>query len=294
MENRQQIRDYILGLSSKFQMEELFIITLTFVALLMSVFGTLCNILIGLSRTLIIVNAIGSIWFAFAYYIARFKRRYLLSQLIVIVGMEALINIMWFNNAGSLGPMSLVFVASFSVFLFLWDGWKRMLFIIGFVCNFIILLLIEFIYPNIITPYSTREDRLIDISTGFVLYISLSAALMIYIKKLYTSEKVKAIASEKLKAAFLANLSHEIRTPMNGIIGFAEMLNTQELTEDKRKRYTKAIMDSSYRLLATITDVLDISQLESGQVSISKDFVNIEFLTLKLFQVYEPKASEKA
>lgn len=293
MKSIKKIGYFITGHSPEFETEELLIIALTFVSMLMALFATACNLIIGLSRVLIIVTFASSIWLGLLYYAARFKRWYLLTKHVAVISIIVMLDLMWLNNAGSYGPMPLVLVMVFSVFLFLWDGWKRVVFIIGYICNLALQLVIEQFYPEFITPYVNHNDRFFDFYSGFVINVTLSAVLIIYIKKLYIREKVKAIESEQLKTAFLANLSHEIRTPMNGIIGFAEMLNKPDLTEEKRKKFAKIIVDNSQRLLTMVSDVIEMSKLESGQLTVTKDYIYIDKLLLRLSQFYELKANEK-
>jgi PAS domain S-box-containing protein len=86
-------------------------------------------------------------------------------------------------------------------------------------------------------------------------------------------EKTNAIESSKAKEVFLANMSHEIRTPLNAIIGFLRELDKQELTE-LQKKYIDNSSIASKHLLAIINNILDISKIEAGEMSLeSEDFV---------------------
>ncbi|WP_395051707.1 PAS domain S-box protein, partial [Flavobacterium sp.] len=86
-------------------------------------------------------------------------------------------------------------------------------------------------------------------------------------------EKVKALESSKAKEMFLANMSHEMRTPLNAIIGFLRELDKQELSELQRKYIDNSSIASKH-LLAIINNVLDISKIEAGEMSIEdEDFV---------------------
>lgn len=87
--------------------------------------------------------------------------------------------------------------------------------------------------------------------------------------------KTKAEENDRLKTAFLANMSHEIRTPLNGILGFTDLLTSNEtLTPEKKEKYSKIIHKSAGSLMQIINDILDISKLETGQMNISlKNFV---------------------
>nr|WP_321408281.1 transporter substrate-binding domain-containing protein [uncultured Carboxylicivirga sp.] len=87
--------------------------------------------------------------------------------------------------------------------------------------------------------------------------------------------KAKAEESDKLKSSFLENLSHEIRTPMNGIIGFTELLNSPELSIEDAQYYTNVIRNSAYYLLSIITDIIEISKIDSGLVKPNKDIFSL-------------------
>ena len=81
--------------------------------------------------------------------------------------------------------------------------------------------------------------------------------------------KERAEEGDRLKTAFLHNVSHEIRTPMNAIIGFATLLKEQGLSEPERNQYFDIIFQSSNQLLSIINDIVDIANVESGQVRIN-------------------------
>jgi PAS domain S-box-containing protein len=86
--------------------------------------------------------------------------------------------------------------------------------------------------------------------------------------------KEKAEESDKLKSAFLANMSHEIRTPMNAILGFATLIRNRVLSDEKRRDYIDLINTNCRQLLHIITDIIDISKIEAGQISIfNKNFL---------------------
>lgn len=91
--------------------------------------------------------------------------------------------------------------------------------------------------------------------------------------------KEKAEESDRLKSAFLANLSHEIRTPMNAIMGFADLLESEDRNDATRGKYVRIIKNSGSYLLAIINDIVEISQIEAGQVEINEVEIEInEFL----------------
>ena len=74
----------------------------------------------------------------------------------------------------------------------------------------------------------------------------------------------------QLKEQFLANTSHELRTPMNGIMGMVNLLKTTELTADQQE-YADAVNQCANDLLTIINDLLDLSQIEAGRLSLSDE-----------------------
>ena len=77
--------------------------------------------------------------------------------------------------------------------------------------------------------------------------------------------------ANKAKTAFLSNMSHEIRTPMNAIIGLNNIAMNDPTASDKVKEYLSKIGDSAQHLLGIINDILDMSRIESGRMTIKKE-----------------------
>ncbi|MFV8347469.1 PAS domain S-box protein [Flavobacterium sp. ZB4P13] len=105
-------------------------------------------------------------------------------------------------------------------------------------------------------------------------------------------EKIKAQEASKAKEVFLANMSHEIRTPLNAIIGFLRELEKQELPE-LQKKYIENSSIASKHLLAIINNILDISKIEAGEMSLDyEDFVFENAIT-NVISVLQSKAEQK-
>lgn len=82
-------------------------------------------------------------------------------------------------------------------------------------------------------------------------------------------EKKKAEEADRLKTAFLSNLSHYIRTPMNSILGFAELLQESDLDEENQHVFLSYIHERSYHLLNTLNNIIEISKIQEGQLTLN-------------------------
>ncbi len=97
----------------------------------------------------------------------------------------------------------------------------------------------------------------------------------------------KAEASDKLKSAFLANMSHEVRTPMNGILGFSNLIQEENLEPQKRNEFLQIISKLGKHLMQIINDIIDISKIESNQITITKTEFSLNELLKELYTVFK-------
>ncbi len=117
-----------------------------------------------------------------------------------------------------------------------------------------------------------------------------------HIKKMnddLVTAKNKAEESDKLKSAFLANMSHEIRTPLNAILGFSTFLKNPDLSQNRMEEFVDIIEASGRQLLTVINDILEISQIEAGHISIIHESLNITKLLNELFIQFKKEAAAK-
>ena len=103
----------------------------------------------------------------------------------------------------------------------------------------------------------------------------------------------KAEASSRLKTAFLNNISHEVRTPLNGIVGFAQFIADENMPFEDKQEYVDAMNISVGRLMNTISDILDVSLLMTGNMSLMKDEFLLEDVLNELFKKFEKTAIDK-
>src|SRR5690606_32014238 len=107
--------------------------------------------------------------------------------------------------------------------------------------------------------------------------------------------KVAAEAADRLKSAFLATMSHELRTPLNSIIGFTGVI-LQELAgplNPEQHKQLSMVRESARHLLALINDVLDISKIEAGELTLAADRFKLADSVRKVEALARPLAEKK-
>ena len=116
-----------------------------------------------------------------------------------------------------------------------------------------------------------------------------------YKKMLVVLQQAKEAAEEsnRLKGSFVANVSHEIRTPMNAILGFTEMMLREADLPERHRQYLQTIAKSGEHLLELINDVLEISKIESGRLSLQESDFSLQQLLGDMRAMFLPKAEGK-
>lgn len=113
--------------------------------------------------------------------------------------------------------------------------------------------------------------------------------------KIIKKQNKKILETDKIKNRFLSNVSHELRTPLNSIIGFSELLQNPKLgnLNEKQLEYIKDIQTSGINLLAMINEVLDISKLESGTMSLNLKRFEISNCITETINILTPLLAKK-
>ena len=124
-----------------------------------------------------------------------------------------------------------------------------------------------YVLINALLEKDNKEDKIFAICRDIT-------ELKLYEHRL-KQEKIKAEEADKLKSSFLANMSHEIRTPMNAIIGFADLLEQDNISNTEKNEYLSIIKKSGRNLLALIDDIIDLSKIEVEKINIVKQKFDI-------------------
>ena len=163
-------------------------------------------------------------------------------------------------------------------------------------------------YLVAVMPYSALDDIINTLSNQrMILTLASCASILIILTLIFVRyflitrsqtrelEKAsqRAFEASRAKSEFLANMSHDIRTPMNAIVGMTAIATTHIDDKEQVKNCLKKIALSSRHLLGLINDVLDMSKIESGKMSITTEMVSLKEVVEGIVNIMQPQVKAK-
>ena len=146
-----------------------------------------------------------------------------------------------------------------------------------------------------------QSTRLWGFGIGFIALIAVVSAFWYMLNQGRQQQRMIALLNESekrskelasMKEQFLANMSHEIRTPMNAILGFTNLLRRTQLNSEQRQ-YIQNIHSAGENLLALVNDILDLSKIEAGMMSLEETRFSLHSLVSSVGAMFSEKVKEK-
>lgn len=219
----------------------------------------------------------------------------------------------WFLNGGSVGSTPIFLIFYLSVAVLSLSNKFRTWFIVLFITTAGSCILLESLFPTLITPYPSDSARNLDLIFAF-LNISFMMIFMLLAyrnvldyerllllkiqQRLETSQQELIVAKDTAeeataaKSIFLANMSHEIRTPLNGIIGASELLKMTTL-DDEQTQLLNTLQASNSLMVDIVNDLLDISRIEANKMEIHRHPFNLRKSLTDVENITKPLVKNK-
>ncbi len=207
----------------------------------------------------------------------------ILSGLYYWLGLS-LIAVGWLPSGGVRGAIMHLFILIFISGLLVLTRKIYLAFVVSGVAVVVFFSYLEVTIPEIAAPYTNEYQHILDLVIANILMVVLVGTLLYYYKSEYLkdrkyiqginadilAEKKRVEEANKSKSDFLATISHEMRTPLNGIIGITDLL-AQTDTDQNQRELISHLEHSSVLLRSLISDVLDLTQIESNKLVLTAD-----------------------
>lgn len=266
--------------------DRLLMITTSAIAGILSI-SAFFNWLLGLHFSLVLSSAVGSVIFSLLYLFGRNINRSRLFYWITSILSLIYLNIIWFLNFASQGPILPLYVVLYAFLILVFDKKYLLAISILLFVNVGLLLVFEVYFNDHIDSYDNLQTRIIDVYIGLIFSLLIIYTFVAAIKKNYIHQYERAKMSDHLKSAFLANMSHEIRTPLNAIVGFSSIINDPDISKEDKKEFEVQIQKNSEYLLSLIEDIIDVSKIESNQLAVKIQKVNVVPLIDQITQSFQ-------
>ena len=149
-----------------------------------------------------------------------------------------------------------------------------------------------------VTAIRTREQQLQvnqDALEKTINVLRKSQVRIVELAENYEQEKIRAEEANQSKSEFLANMSHELRTPLNAINGFSDIMQKEmfgPLGDTRYKEYVNDILFSGQHLLSLINDILDMSKIEAGKMTLNTEPMIMSDMIAQVIRIVRGRADE--
>ncbi len=299
---------------SELTLEQKLFLKACLLGIVLSIVGLSVNLFVSGNMMMVVLNLICAFLLYFLYLSAKNKTTFNIAVVLLIILSLSGISSSWFLINGITGPAAFNFIIVIVVLTSLINYRHYSYFIFVVLINITILIYLQYSFPEWVTEYSDKEQKVFDISISLYCTLLLTSLPIYYFKMAYQTnqklvesknerlletqedlktEKEKAEQSSQVKSNFLSVMSHEIRTPLNAIISVSNILKDHKFDNSEDVELVNALNSSSEHLLSLLNDILDFSKIESGNKKINLTETNIRELISNIQGSYLEKSKEK-
>jgi len=293
---------YIFGDEENFSLEHRLVLSASIIGILISLIGAFINFLLSTSIIAVLIPIFLSLLVLILYYFIRFKKVFEPVSFPVIFVSILGISTIWIFNGGINGSNVMpAFVILILGLLIVRDREKKYVIILFLAAN-ILIYLIQFYRPDLITNFPSETDRWIDHLITLVYSAILIYYIIRFVHKNYNIERLKAEESEKKliqinidKDRFISILAHDLRSPFNSLLGFSEELkeNLNKLDMAQIRSYVNRIHDSAHNSYNLLEDLLMWEKSLQGTIPFNPQKVNLGEICLSVVESIRPIAATK-
>ncbi|MDA3904904.1 MAG: HAMP domain-containing sensor histidine kinase [Bacteroidales bacterium] len=243
-------------------------------SILFALLAIFWNYTLGLSKYLNITVGFAIVAFAILYYFARFKHIY--GRISLSILMLLLISIAWIVSEGSKGSIPLLYILAIVFFITVSKSNNSFLYLLITILNIIILLFIEYFFPDYIIKYPNEEAKVLDIYFGYITTFVLIYFFISYYRRSYDKEnETTAIQKKELqklnstKDKFFSIIAHDLRSPFNSFLGLTDILadKSSNLKKNEMQIIVASLNKSATNLYQLLENLLDWSRVQRGSLS---------------------------
>ncbi|MFH0842184.1 MAG: ATP-binding protein [Bacteroidota bacterium] len=297
-----KIRDYIFAENENFQLEHRIFLSALMVGMLTSILGGLINLILASSPVAVLLPILLSVLMIIIYYYVRFKKIFIPFATPIIVLAIFGISTIWIFNGGINGSNIMPAFIILILGLLVVPNRVKKYIILLFIGINILILLIHFYRPDLITDFPTETDRWIDNLITFI-YSSYFIYLIIrFVHKNYTNERLKAEKSEiRLrqlntdKDRFISILGHDLKSPFNNLLGLSELLaeDIRNLNTDEIENLVNKINKTARTTYDLLEDILKWARAQQGKLPFNPHMLKITDICNSVLETLIPAGDAK-
>jgi len=297
-----EIRSYVFAEKENFPLEHRIFLSAIVVGIVLSVLGGIVNFILAPSQIAVIIPLILSVSLIAIYYFVRFKK--IVTPFVTPIIIIAIFGIstIWIYNGGINGSNIMpAFIILILGILVVPNKIKKYIIILFMALN-ILILLIQFYRPDLITNFPNETDRWIDnlitlIYSSYIIYL-----IIRFVHKNYTLERYKAEMSEirlhQLNAdkdRFISILGHDLKSPFNNLLGLSEVLkeDISKLDIDEIETLANQIHTTAQNTYNLLEDILKWAGAQQGKIPFEPQILNFRDICIDIFEILSPNANTK-